>query len=579
MNILEQIQQAIMPTQEQKDNAYYLELINKKYNESKSFRNSVWDKYAMIAFAYYKGLTNAKYNRQTKNITWDDSDPTAFNANKLMQTIRAIRGVVSKYLPRWDVDGLPYGEIDVETERSMGDLLFVLYDVLEMKSKIKGVLLHGLLYGLGVFQYGYDENALEGQGAPFIEVVDPFDIYIDPTAKRIQDAAYVIKVCAVSVDRVKSNSVYSNTDDITADNQMSSSAWKSKVVFSTVGSNQKLDTVLVYEAYVREEDGIHLITKCNDKIIRHELTELEEMPFVGYTPDINPDGVIGEGWAKNMIPLIKMYNKLLKNNTDYAEIMLKGRYVKDPNSNVKNITNENGSIYTATGRFEQMQMLPLPATAFQNLQILEGLIEDMGGAQQALMGRAPQGVTAGIAFEQLIASNMTVIADVMDNMEISLQDLGEALLGMMSKYQTTSFKYRYGIGQDVKEGEVISGEVEGFDEMTKIPKKTRVHVSIVPSVAFTKSGKQEMLFKLRAGGDLDQKTLLDEMGLNSDEIAQRLAEERGAVMPQEPMQVPQDMQSVEPQAEPQEEDIQAVIEEMKAQGIPEEQIMEALQVR
>ena len=59
----------------------------------------------------------------------------------------------------------------------------------------------------------------------------------------------------------------------------------------------------------------------------------------------------------------------------------------------------------------------------------------------------------------------------------------------------------------------------------KIPKLADVRVSIEAGIAFTRQARNELLMQLRMGRDVDRKTLLENLSLNSDEIEERLIEE------------------------------------------------------
>ena len=71
--------------------------------------------------------------------------------------------------PSWDVDALPYGELDNDTSRILGEYLAFQYDRLNLEEKVNKALLYGLLYGLGIFQYGYDDKLDDGEGNAWIE--------------------------------------------------------------------------------------------------------------------------------------------------------------------------------------------------------------------------------------------------------------------------------------------------------------------------------------------------------------------------------------------------------------------------
>ena len=94
------------------DEKYWIDYVNNKQKSASEYRSYYYDKNWMINWAYYLGLTNLKYNRQTGNLDWDNKDPLKYNVNEIYSICRAIRGAVTRSQPTWDVYAYPYGEVE-----------------------------------------------------------------------------------------------------------------------------------------------------------------------------------------------------------------------------------------------------------------------------------------------------------------------------------------------------------------------------------------------------------------------------------------------------------------------------------
>ena len=70
---------------------------------------------------YYKGNQNLKFDRTTGTFVKDTRNPLTFYINHTYMVCRAIRNAVMKTNPSWDVDALPYGELEMIQVESLGN--------------------------------------------------------------------------------------------------------------------------------------------------------------------------------------------------------------------------------------------------------------------------------------------------------------------------------------------------------------------------------------------------------------------------------------------------------------------------
>ena len=210
-----------------KDPKFWTTLEQEKFNEVKNFRSTRIEKQWMINYLFYKGYQNMEWDKKWGRLSVNDDDPLHFNVNLIYSVVRAIRNVITRDNPTWDIDSLPYGTISPAEGLALGQYMGGLFEALGMKNKLKEVVMNGLLYGVGIFQYGYDDTEGVEGGEVWVESLDPFDTYIGGLAATgIDDAEYVIKVTKRSVEAVKNNPEYENTEKLGADNKASESPWK-----------------------------------------------------------------------------------------------------------------------------------------------------------------------------------------------------------------------------------------------------------------------------------------------------------------------------------------------------------------
>ena len=448
---------------------YWIDYVDRRLKDVKDWRSIKIEKQWTINWAWYKGQHNLKYDTQRKRLVWDDSDPLKFYVNLIYSTVRAVIAATTKDQPQWEVDARPYGTMKEDQTRALSYFLEGEFQRMDMKTKIKDTVKYGLIYGQGIFEYGYDADDEDGQ--LWVNILDPFDTYIDPltTDRELKDCRYVIKTVRRSMEAIRGNKEYKNTQDLKPDNAVAESEWKRKAVLQdygteTMGSQKSTESVILKESYLMEKDGIRIVTTAGGKLLRNQTpkeTGLKEFPFVMYFADNTPGQIYSEGWVKNLVPLNRALNYLERAILEFNVLMSKGKYVTDARSNVKMVTNENGVIIRkAPGTlFEQLDIKPMSSTPFNQIENLRKYIQEIGASNEAFMGATPSGIKAAKAIELLVANNMNNLADLTDNLEVSLQTLGARLLGLGYEKFTTSKEFKIKTkGSQFEVGKIIGGK-------------------------------------------------------------------------------------------------------------------------
>mgnify|MGYP007127632317 CR=1 FL=1 len=525
------------------DTQYWLQYTKEKFEESRNWRGTNVELQWFVNYMYYKGYQNLKYDRVTGTFVKDNRNPLTFYVNHTYMVCRAIRNAVIKTQPTWDVDALPYGQLDADTSRILGEYLAFQYDKLGLEDKTNKALLYGLLYGLGIYQYGYDDRADNGEGNVWIEVLDPFDTYIDPYCTGIEDARYVVKVTSKPYELIVKNPNYDKkvVENLSTTSNLSESDYKNLILNNENNVANSGKNIILHETWCVTEDGIRVITTANNEILRNELTDFDKLPFEIYQPDINIGTIYGEGWVKNIVPLNKAINYLETSRLEYNILINKGRLLVPKGAGIKSVTNQNGEKiqYKQGFKPEFLPTPPMGSDVDKQLSSLNVYLQTIGAANEAFMGVTPTGIKSGIAIETLIASNFNQLYDLVNNLSNTLARLGEDILKMGYKYQLLSKPFRTSEGDYWS---VVGGEaqedVERLMKTIQLPSNPEVKVRITSGVAHTKEGKRDILMTLRAGGDVSRKTLLENLDIDAEEEQQRIDEEMLPQMPPEMGEIP-----------------------------------------
>jgi len=528
---------------EKYSSTYWTKYVDEKFEESKNWRGSNVELQWFVNYMYYMGFQNLKFDKQTKTFTNSNRNPLTFYINYTYMIVRAVRNAVVRTQPQWDVDALPYGKIDVVESQVLGEYLAFEFDKLQMEEKVNKLVLYGLLYGLGIFQYGYDDMADNGEGNVWVDVLDPFDTYIDPFAMTADDARYVIKIMSKPLELVKQNPNYDKKalENLASSEKMSESDYKDLILNNLHDTGYVKGNVLLKEAWCLTEEGVRVITMCDGEILRNELTEFKKLPFIFYHPDINLNTVYGEGWVKNIVNINKALNYLETSRLEYNILFNKGKILAPKGSSIKNITNANGQViqYKPGFKPEVMDMKPMGSDVERQISALGGYMQQIGAANEAFLGQTPAGVKSGVAIETLVANNYVNLTDLINNLANCLEDLGKAILGLGYQYQNLMKPFRNDTGDlmGIIGGDINPEELEGFDiPVVPIPENPEVKVRITSGTAYTKEGKKEIMQNLRAMGAVSNRTLLEAFDIDPEEEETRMKEEMAAMQPEPPLE-------------------------------------------
>ena len=536
------------------DREYWLSYTKEKFDESRNWRGTNVELQWFVNYMYYKGYQNLKYDKVTGTFIKDVRNPLTFYINHTYMVCRAVRNAVMKANPTWDVDALPYGELDSDTSRILGEYLAFQYDKLNLEEKANKALLYGLLYGLGIFQYGYDDRLDNGEGNAWIETLDPFDTYIDPYCTSIEDARYVIKVMSKPYELLVDNPNYDKkaVENLTTTSTLSESDYKNLILNNENNISNTSKNVILHEGWFVTKEGIRVITTSpqSNEILRNELTTFKKLPFEIYQPDINVGSIYGEGWVKNIVPLNKAANYLETSRLEYNILINKGRLLIPKGAGVKSVTNQNGEkiYYKAGFKPEFLPTPPMGSDVDRQINALGAYIQLIGAANEAFIGQTPTGVKSGIAIETLIASNFNQLSDLVNNLANTLAKLGEDILNLGYEYQLLTKPFRASSGEyyGILGGGLEPKDMERLIKVVSIPANPEVKVKITSGVAHTKEAKRDILMTLRAGGDVSRQTLLENLGIDPKVEQERIVQEQ---TPQGlPQGMPEGLEGIDPNA-------------------------------
>lgn len=505
--------------------------ISRWFEASQAERKNIdWQWFTYDLFV--SGDHYARYDKDTKQIvggqTTVDGRPKV-TINKVYTTLRGVRNYVLRNKPKPQVTPENLTEDTLDQAVSLTKWLSYKHEKDRLGMKVKGTLWHALKYSVGWWQILWNGEDIE------VNQIDPYDFYPDPKAREPQEMRYAFLTVTRRIADLYEDDKYDKKilDEVTPDNKQASSAVKSRLLAhqrgtSTLNSDKDEGTVIVKECWWKEKGKIYVAALAGDKFIRKpEEVNTRQLPFFRLRSDIEPLSMYGQGWVKNLIDPNKMIDSAVSSIVEYNLIMNKGKYIADKGAGVRVINNQHGQIIEKKRGYNVSHepVAPLSNAIFQQVEMGNLFIEDMGALHDATAGRVPTGVKSGRGIEALQVGDSNNLSELVDNLEDFLEDAYEYMLWLASQHYQD---YRNIIPMDFtgeREFMKIVGETspivaelgEEVPEGTVVvPEKNIVDVSITSYYAFTPEAKRESVKELlQFMPDLPPDVILDAWGVGN----------------------------------------------------------------
>ena len=293
-------------------------------------------------------------------------------------------------------------------------------------------------------EFGLDASEFEQEvfeGDIKVEVMSPFDVYLDDSAQVFEDCKWAICVHAMSPKdiqsrygvRLKPNAVNRYPDETLPG------------LFGSVDAKTEENVRVVYIGYFlpspKYPNGRYVVFTKNPSIVLYESDwpyPFMKLPLVKFPGLRIPGQLYDTSVVEQAIPLQKELNRTLSQLIEYKNLTLKPQMLAPVGSLRQRITDEPGAIFEynpVAGRVPESIPLPgLPGYVFDHLQDLGQRLKDVFGLTEILEGSVPPNVEAGVAIDLLQEAAVDRLAPQILMMEKSLELAGNLMLELAQKY-------------------------------------------------------------------------------------------------------------------------------------------------
>lgn len=508
--------------------------LNDKLDSLKRGRNSL-DAQWKLSLAFYKGKQYTYYNhnlRRMESLPVEDGEKPRYRVrivnNQIAPGAHALLAKLTKTKPVTHATATSGSDADIKAAQLADKLLEHWWNEFDLDDKLSEALLWAIITGNGYWKITWDEHAgsemrflLDPDGKPIldtsmqdlfraelanegieaqekvvymgdikVDVLSPFDVYVDDTAKVIDEAKYVICDHWMTPEEVKERyKVEVKADAVAASPENLRG-------FGGSGGNGEKSVVAVHVGYFLPQpalpNGRYVVWVdehiCEDSAWPYPTNKLPIVKFPGIRV---PGQVYDMGDVEQSIPIQKDLNKTLSQIVEYKNLTLKPR-VWAPTGSLTGVrlTSEPGAVYEynliGDHKPEVEQLPSMPPYVFEHLKNLRDDIRQAFGIVDITEGTPPPNVEAGIAIDLLQEMATDRIAPRVLMLEKVLGKAGELMLNLAQEYyQEPRLLKVYGSGGSNKAQRFSQADLKGG---------VSIRVETGSALPRTRAGRQQRIF-------------------------------------------------------------------------------------
>jgi len=294
---------------------------------------------------------------------------------------------------------------------------------------------------VGVDPSEFEREVFEGDIK--VDVISPFDVLLDDSAKVFEDCKFVFCLHPMTPDDIlKRYGVKLKADSI---NEYPDETLPG--VFGNLEAKSKNNVRMVYVGYFlpgpKYPEGRYVVFTKKPNMVLYDAPwpfPFKKLPLVKFPGVRVPGQLWDQSVVEHAIPLQKELNRTLSQIVEYKNLTLKPQMLAPVGSLRQRITDEPGAIFEynpVAGRVPEAIPLPgLPPYVYDHLQDLGARLKDLFGLTEILQGDVPPNVEAGVAIDLLQEAAVDRLAPQILMMEKTLELAGNLMLELAQKYYT-----------------------------------------------------------------------------------------------------------------------------------------------
>lgn len=347
-----------------------------------------------------------------------------------------------------------------------------------------------------------DTQKTDYEGDVRVDVVSAFEVFPDPLAKTLRDAAYLTQAKVRKLDYfriqypekghlVKEESAWLlsaqyenkiNTMNTTTSGNMGSQEMKNCAIELTY-----------YERRSKKHPNGRMIVVANGVLLKDEELPIGEIPFIKLDDVLVNGKYYSDSVITHARPVQDQINRIMNKRAEWTNRLLAGKYIAPRGAGLEDegMNDQSAEVVyynpVPNGSVPQAMSIPvMPAYAYTEEETLERMLDDIFGVNEISRGVLPAAGIPAIGMAFLSEQDDTRIGVVSRRLEKGIAQLMRMILLYIQKYyvnerklkiagQNKEYQVKYFSGADIKnntdvyviEGSSLPGSVTAKREQIK----------------------------------------------------------------------------------------------------------------
>lgn len=412
----------------------YVKMYSKAYN----FNSSRFDAYAEL-MAFFQGNQHLLKKYKTER-------PWVVNMNTPYATVSIENRVASLLVSDYEGDLIPLDTEDIETIEALDsaykrewermDVDKVIRRSVELSSVVREAYCHITVDDSKIHGGRYNKRI----GALCADIIEPSCILIDPTARNLKDANYVIVQGRISkkkaMDTYKKLEILSTQTDSYLPNQ------RGEIYYDNDYTTEQDDVFTVWNFYVKEKGKIKKVKLINSIIVKESYIDIDVFPIAQLRWKKAAQSCYGISLMDQLLSLQKAICAIESAITNTAIAYAAPSMMVSKGSGVdpKVVAKANGApgvVYSVNGNLDNAMKPVVPPKIQDEIlaikQDFEAKIKEISGNTNQFLGNIGTAANTAGGAQVAVERAKIIETNVINNIEEFVEDIVQIIIKFMVK--------------------------------------------------------------------------------------------------------------------------------------------------
>jgi hypothetical protein len=460
-------QELTSPEEQQPEDKKIIGYIKGKLDTSRSNSSRlVYEGIWMTNIAYILGYSGYIYDPMSRVYKNTDRPRRGVagrvRVNKILPTVQNRAARLVKQPPKYDVRPESSEPEDKDAARLGLDIIRDVWDRQEINQKRINLAMVIQQAGYGFIHVAWDDqlgrpmvdpetNELDYEGDIRIDVVSPFEVYVDPVAKNMEETNWVIRCKVRKLDYFRTR--FPERGHLVKEE----SAWLQSVQYDLRTNNitgvgfsgdsaqsmmkDSAIEIVYYERRSRKHPNGRMITIAHDVLLEDKELPTGDIPLVKFDDIVVGNRFMAESVVTHLRPIQDRYDRLMAKRDQYIQKVLAGKYIAARGHGLisEAIDDQTGEVveYDPVPNAappQAMSVPQLPQYAYAEEDRLNEQFDQVSGINEISRGVLPSAGIPAIGMQFLQEQDETRLGVETTQHEMAWAKVGSLILKYAAKF-------------------------------------------------------------------------------------------------------------------------------------------------